>query len=166
MNIAEFSTKSTPNQAAIATINRMENSMGFVNELISQEDKCRLNPELYKSRLGRFPIRLSRWTIDREQNAFLLFTDGGREDIPEFYILTWRGHRILFSASVTGHGDRSTGIELSWCVFHVETPPEIEASRGELFELIRQALKAHGRFYSTEGIKSVDITIEQEGGVK
>jgi hypothetical protein len=166
MNVAEFSTKSVQHQAAMASINRLENSMGFVNELISEEDKSRLNPELYKSRLGGYSIRLWKWTIDREQEAFLLRTDGGREDIPEFYILTWREKLVKFAAYREGAGNNSVGVELKWRVFQIDIPLEIRNQREDVLRLIREALRGYGWGYDTNAIKSVDITIEQEGGVK
>ena len=112
-----------------------EKIMSFVNELIPEDDKKKLDPSLYKSKLGGNPIHLWKWTIDRGQDAFLLFSDGGRDDIPEFYILTWKGQLIRFSAFVTGDGNRSTGVSLMWRVSRVDIPTAIEASRPKVFSM-------------------------------
>jgi hypothetical protein len=89
--------------------------MAFVNELISDADKQRIDWTNFKAWSYSDPHRPWKWTIDRECDVFLVMLAGrGREgEHPQIYALSWHGVVICFEAESGGEGTFATGVEMS-----------------------------------------------------
>jgi len=135
--------------------------MAFVNELISEEDKQKIDWSKFKAWPSSKPHRPWKWTIDRERDVFLIGLVGrGREDDhPEVYALSWKGDVIRFEAESGGKGMFTTGVDMFWKIFNIYIPSHLERQRQEIIETLKEAIDAHGATYKREQVKSVYIDI-------
>lgn len=53
--------------------------MAFVNEEVPENDRERLDLEIFIHPLGGYPIGVCRWVIDREMNVFIIRLGGGED---------------------------------------------------------------------------------------
>lgn len=139
--------------------------MAFVNELISDEDKKRIDWSKFKAWPHSDSHQPWKWTIDKQLNVFLVMLGGrGREEEhPETYALSWKGDVIRFEAERDGKDTFGTGVDMSWKIFHIAIPPNLEEQRQEILGVLREAIDAHGSIYKREQVKSVRIEIVEGG---
>lgn len=135
--------------------------MGFINDVITDDDMKNLNPEMFKTVVGDFHVYFDKWTADRKRGAFLMYLKGGRKDegIPEIYAFIWKGILIPFSAFISGNGDINVGRYLYWDVFNMEIPDELQSEKNEIIIALKEALDAHGRIYNRVNVLGVEISI-------
>jgi hypothetical protein len=133
--------------------------MAFVNELISEEDKQKIDWTKFKAWPFSDSHRPWKWTVDRERDVFLVMLCGrGREgEHPEVYALSWKGHFIRFEAESGGKGMFSTGVDMFWKIIKIDIPEKLKHRREEILEILKEAIDAHGSVYEREQIKSVHI---------
>lgn len=139
--------------------------MAFVNELISDEDKQKIDWTKFKAWSFSNPHRPWKWTIDRERDVFLVALEGRGPDgeRPETYALYWKGDVIRFEAERDGKGMFATGIDMFWKIFNACLPQQLEPQRQEILTVLREAIDAHGSIYEREQVKSVHIEIVEGG---
>ncbi len=135
--------------------------MTFVNEIIPEDDKIKIDWGHFRWSQWSEPHRPWKWTIDRGRDVFLVMLVGqGREgDHPEVYALSWKGDVIRFKAERDAKGMFETGVDMFWKVFDIEMPIHLEAIRAEIYSVLREAIDAHGSIYKREHVKSVSIVI-------
>ncbi|HSD40080.1 MAG TPA: hypothetical protein VLC92_21450 [Rhodocyclaceae bacterium] len=133
--------------------------MAFVNELIGEEDKKKIDWTEFKWWERSDPHRPWKWTIDRERDVFLVgLVNRGRDgDHPEIYALSWKGGVIRFSAESGGQGMFTTGVDMFWKVFDIEIPSHLEIQRQEILSVLVEAIDAHGSVYDRSHVKSVHV---------
>jgi hypothetical protein len=126
--------------------------MAFVNEKISDEDKARISSiitfEKVKER-ARWITRIQdpyRWTVDHEQETYLVCLVGrGREQLA-YYVLGIGDEFIVFNLDEKGVGSDTTGLNLAWEVHDLNIPPVLEPRRNEIKQLIREGLEEMAYF--------------------
>ncbi|MCB5187248.1 hypothetical protein LG200_04410 [Methylobacillus caricis] len=140
--------------------------MAFVNELINEEDKKRIDWSKFKAWAFSQPHKPMRWTIDRDRNFFFVFLDGpGREhERPEIYVLYFEGNIIRVEAEVSSKGNPLTGSDVLWNIFNVNIPVHIEKKRDEILTVLQEAIYAHGALYRINPVNSVHIEFSHCGG--
>lgn len=117
--------------------------MAFINEPIPESDRAKYNAcHIRKSWGGE--LVASRWTIDRERDAFLVFLGGtGDErqgDRPYLYALAWQGAVTYFSAWVEAHGNWHDGVRMRCRLFNIGIPRPLANRAGEVLQLMRDAI--------------------------
>lgn len=135
--------------------------MAFTNELISDADKHRIDWTTFRAWAASPPHGPWKWTIDRERDVFFVRLEGPGPDAerPETYALCWRGNLIRVEADVTARGEFKTGVDATWNVRKLDTPPELAASREEIVQLLREAIQAFGLIYEPERVRSVLVNV-------
>lgn len=133
--------------------------MEFVNEIISEEEKRRIDWTQFKWWPSSDPHRPWKWTIDRDRDAFLVMLVGrGRDgDHPEIYAFYWKGDVIRFEAESDGKGMFATGVDMFWKVSNIEIPLHLQKQQEEILIALRAAIDAHGSIYDRENVKSVHV---------
>ena len=135
--------------------------MAFVNELIPEEKKDKF-PFPVKTNPDGLKPTLWKWTIDREQDAYLVVTNvlgGGYEGTPPdyYYVLNWGGDLVSFAAEEQLSGSKESGAVLTWKVHRLEVPAALQEKRVEVLQLIREALDVQGRFYNRNHLMAVNV---------
>ncbi|MCQ4347050.1 hypothetical protein NGA35_06340 [Pseudomonas stutzeri] len=133
--------------------------MSFVNCLMPDEDKGKIDFPVYTEKDGRRPT-LYKWTVDAERNAFLVLADieGGphADTDQEFrFILACKAFRIRFWAKKDSMSKIDTGNFVSWRVYGVDIPEGI--SEEQVRSLITDALMAFGAYWNGERCR---VTVE------
>lgn len=126
--------------------------MAFANEKISDEDKSRIASEITFEKINAqaqwIPefSKPSRWSVDRERGAYLIFlTGGGREQLP-YYVLGIVGKTVVFNVDDKSKGNHSSGIHGHYEVHDLRIPPVLELRREEVKQLIREGLEEYACF--------------------
>lgn len=135
--------------------------MTFVNELIPEEQKDKFPFPVHIAYDGSKPT-LWKWTIDREQDAYLVVTNvlgGGYEGTPsdEYYVLSWGGELVSFAAEQHLSGSNSKDMTLTWNVHRLNIPPALQERRDQVLQLIRESLDAQGLLYNRSRVVAVDV---------
>src|SRR5688572_18624722 len=79
--------------------------MSFVNELVPEADKQRIDWTNFRESPFTSPIIPWKWTIDRSRDAYFLPLAGqGPEEGPEVFMFVWKANLIRLEAWVTGSG--------------------------------------------------------------
>jgi hypothetical protein len=129
-------------------------AMAFVNEKIPEQDRPRftavINYENLRKQARYIPEfqsdLLTRWTIDREREAYVIFiTGGGREQL-DYYALIIDEQSVVFNVDRKGKGNDSIGIQGHWNVYDLLIPPSLESRREEIKQLIREGLEEMAYF--------------------
>ena len=117
--------------------------MSFVNEIITDEDRRKFNvaavkrPPLYAD-----SVDTRYWTMDHSRNAFLIWTRGGNleEQALEQFALVVDGVIAHVRLDHESDGTFATHVNSRWHLRGIDIPPELEARRGEVLALLRDAL--------------------------
>jgi hypothetical protein len=139
--------------------------MPFVNEIIPEAEKNKFTFPVDTGPGGEKPT-LWKWTVDRERAAFLVHTSSeggprlGTEQV-EHYVLIWGGKVISFIGKPVVSGDVNKGYVLAWRLDDLIIPMGLEDHRGEVLQLIREALDVMGLRYSRNRIVRVEVDFEQ-----
>ena len=139
--------------------------MAFVNELINEEDKKKIDWAKFKAwsfSIGETPVR---WTIDHDKNIFLVFLGGpGRErERPEVYALCIQAEVVRIEAEIVTKGSSSNGSDVLWRILKIEIPLALNEKRSEILLIIEAAIHAHGYLFRINPINSVRIEIVAAG---
>lgn len=139
--------------------------MAFVNEAVPEEQKSKFDPKVFfDPKSPNTPIRMFRWTIDRERDVFLIrLGGGGREpEIPENFALSWKGNVVKFDGVQTAEGgSRAKNLVVDWHITNVRIPPALDAQREEVLKLLRDGLDAMGFSCNIrDGIVAVNVHIQ------
>lgn len=127
--------------------------MAFVNEEVPENDRERLDLEIFIHPLGGYPIGVCRWVIDREMNVFIIRLGGGRrfaspEEGPrakEYFALYWKGQVIKFETHYDETGEYLDRDRIGWWeVLPVNVPELFEHESLQIEEVIRSGLEAMG----------------------
>lgn len=118
--------------------------MSFVNELISNEDKNKINFDAIKLPIYNRSVRPYFWTIDRERDIFFMRTLPGNEEQQniEHFILWWDGEIIpmmlehLFVNNIC-----------VWRINFLSIPDTLLKKRNEIVQIIKDALAAYSIDY-------------------
>jgi len=136
--------------------------MAFVNELISEEDKQKIDWTKFKAYPYSNPHSPWKWTVDKDRDVFLVMLcgQGREEEHPEVYALSWKGVIIRFEAERDCKGMFVSGVDMFWHIFNIEVPLHFEDQRQEILGVLKEAIDAHGSVYKREQVKSVHIDID------
>lgn len=137
--------------------------MAFINELIPEADKARIDWSKFKAYPFSDSHRPWKWTVDRERDVFLVALDQvGHDDTgtrPDVYALCWKGEVIRFEAQSSSKGVFATGVDMHWKISNIDIPQHLENRRQEILTVLREAIDAHGATYKREPVKVVHIDI-------
>jgi hypothetical protein len=139
--------------------NRQEKIMAFINELISDEDKKKIDWTKFKAWPFTPSITPWKWTIDRERDVFFIPLGGRGPDgeRPDVYGLWWKGILLRIEARLIGTGSGKFWDSLYWDITKIDIPDDLCSQRKEILDTLREALCAHGSLFSTEHVKSVTV---------
>ena len=134
--------------------------MAFVSELISEEEKSKLNPESYRTRFGQ-SAALWKWSIDHERNAFLigLGSQGPGDNNLYSFALTWNRNVIRVQGRMEAKGNNESGYHVQWALLPIELSSQLELHRIAVLQMIREALEAHGLYGNREIVSSMNVEI-------
>ncbi len=121
-------------------------TMGFVNEIISDQDKSLYDfGAIKRPRLYAEPIRPHSWTIDRARNIFLVSTRGGDQDHPyeQYFALWWQGDVIPVQLEHRDTGHIKTHVTTSWSLQSLDIPAHIGRTREEILATLKEALSEY-----------------------
>lgn len=147
---------------ARSNTNQEEKDMAFVNEYIPEEEKAKFTFSVHTDRNG-FKPTLRKWTVDRDRNAFLVFTDsegGGYEGTPitKHFVLSWAGELIHLSAAPSPcFRDEKGGVVKPWRLHDLRIPPALTGQRDEVLQLIRDAFRTMGDLYDGDQYTAVNV---------
>lgn len=141
--------------------------MPFINELIPEADKARIDWSKFRAWPFSDPHDPWKWTIDRENDVFFIGLETGRwsEHQPSTFALSWKGHVVRIEAEDRGVGEFTTGVDMFWTISKVEIPPELRTHKEEVLDILRKAVDAYGSTYRREQVKSVHIDIVDSTGI-
>lgn len=127
--------------------------MNFITEKISEEDKQRIGFDKLTEHMGWRP-RPSTWTVDREEESFLIHAFWGNEDDRNGceYVFFWKG----YAAHIAGESDvakTDDGLIFFWKLRgKPQLPVELESLRGAMYlafeRAISQDVQGNGRPYA------------------
>ena len=115
--------------------------MNFVTEMISVKDQQRVGFEKLRTPIGR-PLRPYKWTVDRENNVFLVRVWQGREESfeEESFVLGWGDFRIN-AHTIYKIRESDEGQIITWNLNAPLTLPlELETKRKEILLAFKGAL--------------------------
>lgn len=138
--------------------------MPFVNELVSDADKARIDWSKFKAWPFSKPLNPWKWTIDRDKDVFFVWLEGRGPDSerPETYALSWKGHVIRIEAEVSGSGGEKFWEHLAWNILKIDLPGETQIALDEALADLELAIDAHGRLYDRSHLQSVRINFSAE----
>lgn len=135
--------------------------MAFVNELISEEDKQKIDWSKFKTWSYSKPHRPWKWTIDRERNTFFIPLDQpGYDDTntrPEIFALYWKNEIIRVEARVSGTGVEKSWDTLTWTVDRIIVPENLQSEQDEIIHILKEALSVYGWLFGIEPVKAVYV---------
>jgi len=120
--------------------------MAFVNEYVSEEDVKKYDLEsVWKKVTWDTPLQYV-WTVDREQNAFLIAYASGREEFSNQidFALCW--DREIHTARLVKNNDRLNGIEnlvTNWRLIGIDCAAGSMHSKEEVLAILKDALSAY-----------------------
>lgn len=137
--------------------------MAFVNELIPEEEKERFSFPVSERRDGSKPT-LWKWTVDRDRDAFLVFTNaegGGYEgtQLTKHFVLSWKGKLVTLCADPLPALRNDAGVIKPWRIHKLRIPLVLHSQREEVIQLIREAFSTMGDVYDGEQYASVIVEI-------
>lgn len=138
--------------------------MTFKNEKMPEEAKGKLSIDVSTRPNGSTPT-LSKWTVNREMNAFLILvrTEGGAYEgtpLTRYYALSWNDQIIPMKAFASDPTRTEKGIEMTWSVEKVRIPKQLVDKKAEVINLIESAFSVLGRSYNGDQYAEVKVEIE------
>ncbi len=140
-------------------------SMAFINEIMPEEEKEKLPFSVTTDRDGSKPT-LWKWTIDRERNAYLVFSGsagGGYVGLPltKHFVLSWDGELTYLSADPGNcYYDDSGGVVQPWRIHNLKSSPALDDHKDEVLKLIEEAFRTMGKLYDGEQYASVNVDFD------
>ena len=135
--------------------------MAFVNELIPQEEKDKFDPNDFSFRKGH-PYRfsdLSKWTVDREENSFLIHLSGSMGvDGPDYFAFNWGEGEVVFDAYKNIASRENKKSNISWVIPRLRLPSS--ANQKKVTDLLRSAFSAYGYLNRPEAFESIFLEIK------
>ena len=135
--------------------------MAFVNELISEEDKQKIDWSKFIAWPFSKPHRPWKWTIDRERDVFFIpLEQPGYDDTntsPDVFALYWKKEIIKVEASVTGSGEGKFWNTLIWKVSNIDVPDHLKIEQNDILNTLKEAFCAHGRLFDNAHVKTVYV---------
>ena len=144
--------------------------MAFVIEEIPEEDRTKLDPEVFFTGIGlaKRPIETIKWAINRERNIFLVrlggWGYGGGSKTPDSFALSVDDVVVKFdafcSAKQKSINDR---YNIFWEIVDI-TPPNLNnLFKDRCFQLIQEGLQAMGnRMCDHENTETVNVEFKQK----
>ncbi len=122
--------------------------MAFVYEKISESDREWINSFGIISMSTGEPIMTPYWAIDREREVFLVSIGGGQgfytSEAPQYFAMVWGKNLIKLATFSEGDGKISSGVKMRWKITQIDAPESLLNVKGELIELIKEAIGALG----------------------
>ena len=147
-----------------------ENIMGFVYEVVPEEDREFLKSMGLKNCWGSEALLLSKyteWSADRERDVYLVAIGGGYNgEMPYFYDLWWKGNVIRIEAECGGKGNYETGVDIIWFINRVPIPEKIWESKDKIMEMIEEAFEVNSDWCKKQFLKSITVKIDCEPELK
>lgn len=116
--------------------------MAFVNERMTKEERAEFaaraipNPG-YTARI----LEPTQWTINREENVFLVWGLQEREESHNYYfLLGWKGTLI----PVKLRESWIKGSPRTWEIIFLKTPEDLIVKRSEIMQSLKDALTVYG----------------------
>jgi len=134
--------------------------MAFINEVISELDKERVNSFGFKSPYSGKLAETWKWTIDRERNIFLIIIDGaGDKEVrrPCFLALVLNNLVIKIETYVDSKGN-SKKRDIVWDIERIIVQSDTSMDANMVTECVKEALIAHGFIYDTAGINKIEFS--------
>ncbi|MBF0414909.1 MAG: hypothetical protein HQL79_03975 [Magnetococcales bacterium] len=123
--------------------------MAFVNELIPDEDKLKLEamnircPHYHDLPLSKGSV----WTIDRDRNIFLFLTACNMYDAPglEYYVLSWKEKLVCINSKCRATKDEDQVYTVFFTILKLQISGEILCDREHIMNAIRESLDVYTR---------------------
>lgn len=115
--------------------------MAFVNERMTQEEIVQFEAKALPNPGNRLSIlRPSIWTIDRENNAFLVWGLQEREEPHDYYFLfSWKETPIPVKLGETW----DEGSPRTWELRYIKIPEDLDKNRAQIIESLKAALAVY-----------------------
>lgn len=131
--------------------------MAFINELIPEADKARIDWSKYKDLTLGKNFEPSRWTVDKEREIYLLrlIRRGPAGAWPEMFVLNWGNTLIVFEVDGESKGDFTSGIDMFWKVLRFHIPDVLQVERDKIIKTFEEAMEQFGCNYNCDKVRSV-----------
>ncbi|EKN62893.1 hypothetical protein P9E76_08580 [Schinkia azotoformans] len=115
--------------------------MVFANESMTQEEIACFEVKAIKNPGNRLStLRPSIWTIDRENNVFLVWGLQEREEPHDYYfLLSWKDTPIPVKLGESW----VTGSPRIWELRYIKIPVNLKEKRDEIIQSLKDALKVY-----------------------
>lgn len=147
--------------------------MAFANEEISESDQIRIDYGSLRDPQNQQKLSgIPKWTVDREQDAFLIRLGGGlsREDyhIPYYFLFSFKEERIMVQAFQKRMPSDDPMLEvLIWQIIRLELPENFQTSRKETLQILKEAFMVYGKTgtkWAHLYLKSVEVDVLKVDG--
>ena len=139
--------------------------MSYKKEIMSEKDKEYLASFNFNSYVTRKPLAGYEWTIDRDNESFLIYAGGEgfySSEIPMFFNFVINNTALRIETFFKGSGNDFIGISRTWKIARIIVPKRLKAfseiSNEEIVEKIKEALTAYSRPIDVNC--SVDVSFE------
>lgn len=139
--------------------------MTFVNEYIPEEDRKKYN---ITDQNHFYLTGVSDWTIDREQEIFLLRRTGRTPESPpgqNHWAFFWHGHLLdvlLLTIATSGDDRIGHGFAHKKVLRISGMTPELEAKRSKIINDLREALTTNRGLGVFSDYKSYELILDAE----
>ncbi|PYG85605.1 hypothetical protein LY28_03293 [Ruminiclostridium sufflavum DSM 19573] len=115
--------------------------MAFVNERMTKEEMAEFEAKAIKNPGNRLSIfRPYQWTINREENIYLIWALREREEPHDYYfLLGWKG--TLMPVKLREYWAK--GSPRIWSLLHVKIPEELKVYEHEISKSLKNALTVY-----------------------
>ena len=147
--------------------------MAFMNEEIQESEKARFSDAsiFFNPESRSWPIKLTRWVIDRDRNICMIHTGGGAMPTftadngftPVVMTLCWGNEIVKFEAKYKLDGDGRLGSPPSNLYVNVQKvmlPTSLKEQEAEVFQIIKEAIEAAGDRTFANDYKEIIVTIQ------
>lgn len=116
--------------------------MAFVNEYVSAEDAKKYDLAALFKRFDKPLLGSPTWTIDRENDAFLLWLRSSREESRnyEMFAMAWKGNIFPVYLIPTSGGRLSQKSFTHWQLMELELPELLHAAHSQIIDALKAAL--------------------------
>lgn len=130
--------------------------MAYKNDYVTEEDVEKY--ELKKIApywMMQFINKRSRWTVDRENESFLIEERNNQnpyyeEGVPghaiDFNVFYWEHTPIHFSVTIFGVRNPENQLpEIGWRLLKLDLPESLQGRRNEVLQALKEAYQSRGR---------------------
>ena len=140
--------------------------MAFIYEVVPEKDYEFFKSMGLKNCWGSDALTLNegytKWSANREKNAYLVDIGGGLGEVPHFYDLWWNKYVIRMEMYESGSGNYDVGVNICWVIEKISIPKNIWNYKYDVLKMINEAFLVNKGWCRSEYLKSINVKIDCE----